>query len=283
MNRAYKKAYSWLTYLEKEYAKAGDYFKSNSFSIKYKISFEYIIGESDVAINMTIPTCVDFLTNGKYFNIYELARWETKKSGKALEEEVKRRSGNFYFMRKAIEKRLGFSRKTHYASLNVGGTGASRYGECCVIFNKKKWENKMTSFGGDSILTCFDNNGSFVLSSNDLKTLFTIDKATHKLAVIKRKEHIAKINSPALKIKDIISIMESDDSIIEFHIHNEINTEDIREIRIPSKRYRELWNLTEEASLKKPPLARQYDIVPYFKNFIKLSLDNSIPLKELGV
>src|SRR3989442_7083795 len=79
-------------------------------------------------INMSVVNCVRFLESGEWLNVYEATAKATRVRGILLDQKIRKRIRTWYLPRRAIERLLRFRRNTHYAALNLGGPGTTRYG-----------------------------------------------------------------------------------------------------------------------------------------------------------
>lgn len=88
-----------------------------------------------ICINMKQMTLIEFLTFGKYMNIYEWAANRAYLSGRPVEEVIQAKLGPYYEKRLAFDGFFDNSSRFHCGALSVGGLGATWYGDHCAVFN----------------------------------------------------------------------------------------------------------------------------------------------------
>jgi hypothetical protein len=239
-------------------------------------AFQACILGGTACINMSIPTLNRFLKTGRWLNIYEAVYKETGKTGDSLEKEVSRRIPNWYKQRRTIDNLLRFRRDTHYASLNIGGPGAHRYGVCCVIFDLSHWAPYHTCFGGDSIRACFDAQGSQVLMDHTILENFGIGQDVYQVAVIKHQEYLRQ-TKPGLDPNELRDILEASDSLIEFHLPGPMTRDHIVRIVMSRGQRNHYWELSKRSFSIPKPWPQEYDIVPFFLEMNQLLERYNIP------
>jgi hypothetical protein len=89
--------------------------------------------EGRISVNMRIDVLLDLVTSSHYQNIYEWAESRAKRSPKPADEILRERLGGFYGPRVLFEAAFEDGERFRYGALNVGGVGAVKYGECCVL------------------------------------------------------------------------------------------------------------------------------------------------------
>ncbi len=240
-------------------------------------SFGAVLDRATAAINMKIPGLVRFLRTGRWLNIYEFTAQSTGLRGKPLSDEVARRLGMLGGARTKMDKLFQFGRDTHYASLNLGGAGARRYGTCCVVFDLHHWAPFVTCFCGDSIRACFSEKGNQVLSDEEILRLFSIGEDASRLAALRHREYLRRqaFGVDAAEVRDII---EADDSLVEYHLHGSVRRELVREVRISRSDYRHLHDLLERYDSVRDPKRWEFDKVQPFREMMALLDQYDIPL-----
>jgi hypothetical protein len=244
------------------------------------LSFTALLSRGVAAVNMSIPNLLRFLEEGRYLNIYEFVRRETRLHGRALEEEVQRRLKGLGPARLKIDRLFGFRRDTHYASLNLGGPGPQRYGPCCVVFDLRHWAPFHTCFAGDSIRACFDGAGRQVLEDREILEHLGIGEDAGRLAVIRHREFLARQRfcvDPA-EVRDIV---EAQDSLLEIHLHGSVTRDHIQEVRLSRTEYHHLRELSERYDLlhdTRRPLRLEFERVPLFRDLTAALKRHRIPL-----
>jgi len=241
------------------------------------IAFETLIRDCKASINMSIPKCNDFLKYGRWLNINEFVFIKKGKTGADLEKEIKSYLGKWYTSRRTIDKLFRFRRDTHYASINLGGIGPQRYGACCVVFDLSNWTPYYTCYGGDSIRACFDSKGNKVLADDAILEHFGVGQDVYQIATVRHKRYLRE-KKPGINISELQAILESTDSLIEFHHHGSVIREHIAQVIMSHAQITHYWELAERSSAKPKPWPQEYDVVPFFLEMIKLLDFYNIPL-----
>jgi hypothetical protein len=105
---------------------------------------EFVEEKWTVSVNMDLLAIYDLLISGKYKNVYEvkgelaqeLRRHEGL--GVSLESALKGHLKSYYRPTTAFDRAFKNGEKFRYGALNIGGLGAYKYGEFCVVFGKKQ-------------------------------------------------------------------------------------------------------------------------------------------------
>lgn len=244
-------------------------------------SFRACISEGMASINMSIPSLNRFLTTGRWLNIYEAVRKETRKTGDSLEKEVKRRIPHWYRQRRTVDKLLRFRRDTHYASLNLGGAGSHQYGVCSVILDLSHWAPYHTCFGGDSIRACFDAQGRQVLADEAVLEKFGVGDDIYQVAVI-RHQQLLRQAEPGIDPTELQDVLEASSSLIEFHLHGPVSRDHILRVVMPRSQRNHYWELSKSSSAITKPWPQEYDIVPFFLKMNSLLETYRIPFLVAG-
>ena len=98
--------------------------------------FKRLEQKGRVAINMRQMGLLSFLTFGKYQNIYEWAQLQAGSSSRSKDEILRERLGEFYDKRVAFDDAFEEGEKFRYGALNIGGLGATHFGEFCIVFKE---------------------------------------------------------------------------------------------------------------------------------------------------
>lgn len=274
--RAYYLALKNRPHLQNRFEEVSTRLSSAGFKSQLH-TFVACLREGKAAINMSIPRCNHFLKSGQWLNIYEVVAKETGKTGIELLLEVKNRIPHWYSQRRKLDELFGFRRDTHFASLNIGGGGAQRYGVCCVIFDLSHWEPYYTCYGGDSIRACFDADGNKILSDTDILKYFAPGIDVHSVAVIRHEDYLQN-PQPGINLVDLRGIIEASDSLLEYHLHGKIGRSHIEKIILPGDKRNHYWNLALRSNSIPPPWPQEFDIVPHFLELVKLIDSYNIPL-----
>lgn len=246
-------------------------------------------------INMSIPDCIRLIKHGAWLTIYEAVNEETSYTGDALEQEVQARlttrGTDWYECRKKIEQMLKFSHDTHYAALNVGGVGAQRYGDCCVLINWSKWRAVSTCFGGDTLRSTFASDGTDVVDTQEVLKSFAIGQDLDKVALLSYEHSLRTYATPkagplrrppAFDEQEMRTAIESSDFLVELHLHGRVTIDQVRGVVITKSRQTELWNqyLAWEGANK--PMTHAFEAARYFVELSDLLEEHHITLKTVG-
>jgi len=246
------------------------------------MKFEAMIARGAAAINMSMPSMLQFLASGRWLNIYEAVARETGFKRRALDCEVARRLRELGEPRLAIDRLFRFRRDTHYASLNLGGTGPhARYGVCCAVFALAHWIPFHTCFAGDSILACFDAGGRRVLARDGALARFGTSEDLQRLAVLRFEDFLSR-QRHKLDLIAMRARLEGPETMIELHLHGKVSRHQISEVRLPRERYEQLCSLSDYLARDPGSPARELDPARAFGQLkIALALHH-IPLVIAG-
>jgi hypothetical protein len=243
-----------------------------------RVEFEALVSRGAAAINMSMPSMLQFLASGRWLNVYEAVASETGLRGRALDLEVARRLRDLGPPRLAIDRLFRFRRDTHYASLNLGGIGPhARYGVCCAIFSLAHWLPFHTCFAGDTILACFDAGGRSVLTRDGALARFAIGEDLRRLAVLRfeafldRQRH--ELDGLAVRAR-----LEGPETMIELHLHGRVTRQQITEVRLPRERHEQLSSLSDQLACDPGSRARELDPARAFHQLKKALARHRIPL-----
>jgi hypothetical protein len=111
--------------------------------------------ESDgrIAINMRVDVLLELIAASKYLNMYEWAQERARWSPKSAEEILQERLGPYHQPRISFEAAFKDGKQFRYGSLNIGGAGATGYGDFCAIVDDELPSVNMpvVYFRGDSL------------------------------------------------------------------------------------------------------------------------------------
>jgi hypothetical protein len=240
-------------------------------------SFRSILGRGKAAINMPLPKLVRFVEEGSYLNIYELVARETGLSGADLEGAVLDRLKDFGPLRLKLDRLFCFEFDTHYASFNLGGAGARRYGSCCVVFDLGHWAPFHTCFAGDSIRACCSSGRAPLLADDEILASFGTGADLDRLAVI-RHERFLERHAHTLDPGEVRDILEADDSLFEIHLHGPVTRDLVQEVRLSRADYHHFCDLAERARGLSGPLPWEFDSVEPFQAMLAALDRFDIPL-----
>ena len=105
---------------------------------------ERIYREGCVGINMRPMVLVDFLDRDDLLNIHEWAERVSARAGKPSVEVLRDKLGPFFERRMTFDRHFDRGLKFRYGALNIGGLGANRFGEYCLVFNHGRIATRCT-------------------------------------------------------------------------------------------------------------------------------------------
>ncbi len=273
---AYERALAGRAGIQDRFEAARERIKSASCNGALR-SFRSILARGKAAINMPIPKVVRFIEEGSYLNIYEFIARETGLSGEDLELAILERLKELGPLRMKLDRLFCFQHDTHYASFNLGGAGARRYGSCCVIFDLRHWAPFQTCFAGDSIRACCNSGKEPLLADEEILASFGTGEDLDRLAVI-RHERFLERHTHSLDPGEVRDILEADDSLFEIHLHGPVTRDQIQEVRLSRADYHHLCDLAERAKGHSSPLPWEFDSVEPFQKMLAALDRFDIPL-----
>jgi hypothetical protein len=242
-------------------------------------SFRAILSRGRAAINMPIPKLVRFLEEGGYLSVYEVVARETGLTGDDLGKAVQERLREFGTLRRQVDQTFHFQPDTHYASFNLGGAGAHRYGRCCVVFDLRHWAPFYTCYAGDSIRACFQADASPALSEAEILAGFAIGEDLDRLATIHWEPSLEDpTQGPCFHPSEVRDMVEAEDSILEIHLHGPVTRDRVQEVLLPRSDHRHLRDLVRRATGRPHPLPWEFDEVEPFNRMLALLERFEIPL-----
>lgn len=240
-------------------------------------SFWTVLARGRAAINMPVSKLVQFLKEGGYLNIYELTARNENLSGEALEQAVLAKLRELGPLRLKLDRLFRFQLDTHYASFNLGGAGARRYGCCCVIFDLEHWSPLHTCYGGDSIRACCRSDKTLALSDDEILEAFALGEDLHRVATIRWRRFLEKQHH-CVHPREVRGLIEAEDSLLEVHLHGPVKRSHIQEVRLLRADYDHLRQLAEEAEERSGPLPWEFDNAEFFGEMLELLDQFDIPL-----
>jgi len=241
-------------------------------------SFRAVLERRRVAINMKIPKLARFLEEGRYLNVYELTAKKTGATGAELAAAVELQLTSFSNQRLAIDRLFSFGTDAHYAALNLGGAGLTRYGDACVVFRPGAWSACSTCFAGDSIRLCFSAAGNLAASEAMVLGDFAPGEDAVALAVVAHAADLLEGTAICVDPVKVRRHLETGDLAIEVHLHGAVTRDEIAEVIMEQKKLEELEAISRKYDLLLPPRPFAYDIVPEFRRTQALLEDHGIPL-----
>ena len=240
-------------------------------------SFWAVLARGRAAINMPVPKLVSFLKEGGYLNIYELTARNEKISGEALERAVLAKLQDLGPLRLKLDQLFHFQLDAHYASFNLGGAGARRYGRCCVIFDLEHWSPFYTCYGGDSIRSCCRADKTLALSDEEILEAFALGEDLHRIATIRWRRFLEEQHH-CVHPREVRDLIEAEDSLLEIHLHGPVRRPHIREVRFLRADFNHLRHLGEIAKEHSGPLPWEFDNAEPFGQMLELLEQFEIPL-----
>jgi hypothetical protein len=154
------------------------------------------------------------------------------------------------------------------------------YGSCCVVLGLEHWAPYHTCFAGDSIRSCFGREGAQVLSDAEILEGFGIGEDALALSVIRHEGSLGQegFRADAAWIRHVL---ESEDSMLEVHLHGPVRRDHIREVRMLQKEYEVLSDLSASFPGARPGLFR-FDRVPDFRRVLALMQAHEVRLRLMA-
>lgn len=240
-------------------------------------SFQAVLARGNAGINMSVARAASFIEDGGYLNVYEFVGRETGLTGNRLERAVAKRLKELGPLRLKLDQLFHFQHDSHYASFNLGGAGARRYGFCCVTFDLRHWEPHHTCFAGDSIRTCSGADKQAVLSDGEILARYATGEDLVRLATV-RWESFLENQEHCIDPGEVRDLVEAEDSLLELHLHGPVRREHIQEVRLSKADYRHLCDLARRAEGLSAPLPWEFDNVEPFRRLLDLLDQFDIPL-----
>jgi hypothetical protein len=156
-------------YLRNQYKKQND--NCSELQRNLLIDFSETIRKKwTLSVNMNDCPLVQWLDTGQFMNIHELKESEaneliniggldSSEKESAVEESLKKRLKQFYEARTIFDSAFLNGNKFKYTALNIGSSGASRYGAYCIVIEKEKVEqyNTLVFIKEDSAINYVEN------------------------------------------------------------------------------------------------------------------------------
>ena len=86
-----------------------------------------------ISINMQLTAINHMLVFGAHQNVYEWAADQSDLSGRPRDDIIRERLGPWFGPRTAFDSQFADGQDFRYGALNIGGPGAAKYGEVCVV------------------------------------------------------------------------------------------------------------------------------------------------------
>jgi hypothetical protein len=113
-----------------------------------------VADEGRISLNMRLSTLLAFLiTAGRHENMYEWVAARARRSTLTEDEILHARLGAFYERRRAFDDHFTNGKSFRYGALNMGGSGATNYGDCCAVVGAPPVAWELAFLRSDSLLT----------------------------------------------------------------------------------------------------------------------------------
>jgi hypothetical protein len=146
--------------------------------------------DARVSVNMRQTPLQSFLTLGQHRNIYEWARARASHSTKTPEEIMRARLGPHFEARMAFDRFFTDGESFRYGALNIGGAGATGYGEFCAVVSEPFFASRRESacLASDSLATYVVPG--LVIDEARLRQDVAPHSDRHRLATVKLHSHV---------------------------------------------------------------------------------------------
>jgi hypothetical protein len=106
-----------------------------------------------VSINVRPSVLTELIHGRKHQNIYEWAAEQSRRYSRPVEEILRNKLGKHYIRRVHFDDTFENGRRFRYGTLNIGGLGASRYGQFCAVLRSEfiETEDRLAYVMNDSL------------------------------------------------------------------------------------------------------------------------------------
>lgn len=183
-----------------------------------------------IAVNMEQSVLSSFLTFAVHQNIYEWADETSVVSGAPRDEILKQKLKGYYRRRTTFDQSFEDGERFRYGALNIGGAGAPKYGEFCVVLqNRVSAERSEVAYLRADSLKTYMRRGP-VLDEEALRR----DAAPHErrqcLAVVKHAEEVKTHPEDRWP-----SVLCSESEFVEAIFTGPLVANDVEVIRMPKQ------------------------------------------------
>ncbi len=189
--------------------------------------FTKLVGNKwTISINMRQLVINDILISGRCKNVHELKKERAEELEEyseldiSVEEALKKHLKSFYKSRVAFDHTFKNGERFKYGALNIGGLGAQKYGEYCVVFKRELVEkySSLVFIKEDSLKYVDDGAVNIERLDPDIANR----ECVHFLATLKHEEYIKsnsvnKWSSIVCCSEDYIEAITADD-ILNTHV-----------------------------------------------------------------
>ncbi len=262
--------------LRTKYQDLTDRFEKCNLLPSLEAFVEQVKSHGRMSINMRQYTLISLLLFKRHQNIYEWAEERAQQSTKVREAIMRERLKSYYEARMTFDYFFDDGERFRYGALNIGGLGATLYGEYCVILTQE--------FLDDCSYLAFikeDSLKGYVLpgSSVDIDRLKedVADKAhVHILATLK---HQGNLQTKPTE-KEWAAMVCCSDAYIEVITTQDIHVSVVGCVRMSKQKRDEYYDyLFEDFSTKLDDFKRYQ--VEYFRIMLKLLKEHNIRLETI--
>ena len=215
---------------------------------------------------------LSFLVLGFHQNIYEWSRSRGEGSGKPAEEIIREKLGDFYAKRVAFDRYFEGGETFRYGALNIGGPGATVYGDYCTILQDRVFDDPEVAYlTADSLKTYFKADGA--LDEASLREDAAPHSHRHVCACLKCAPDLS-----ATAAVGWAALLCSNAGFVEAIFSAQTTPGDVQAIRIDRSHYRELFEYGFENFREKLTDERR-NLVEAFVLIKRLLRQNNIPLE----
>ncbi|MBF0109155.1 MAG: hypothetical protein HQL76_08275 [Magnetococcales bacterium] len=208
-----------------------------------------VLKKGNVTVNMRFVTLHAFLSTNKLENIHEWAEKKaatyTREGQQSPAEWIRKKLSDNKDINELHTKRTRFEEsfqrghEFHYGALNIGGLGATKYGEICVVIDNRFWDRPFSPVAyliGDSLKIFMNHENQ--LEETKLKTSIASHAQRHHLMALKHRPDLDSWPRQEWS-KNVCSEME----YIEAIFVQPLTLPYVQEIRIKKSDYDRLYDL----------------------------------------
>ncbi len=190
-----------------------------------------------VPINMRPSVLTELIHDRKHQNIYEWAAEQSRLSSRPVEEVLMDKLGEYFIRRIHFDDAFQNGRRFRYGTLNIGGLGASRYGQFCTVLRSDfiDPEDQLAYLMSDSLR-------DYMLTETEVDVRrLEHESATHshvaKLAAVKHGRELA--GRPESEWPGMVC---DDDGYIEAIFVKDVGLSAVVEVRVSQTEYDRLFD-----------------------------------------
>jgi hypothetical protein len=186
--------------------------------------------EGRISINMRQDVLNSFLIFREHRNMYEWAGGKAAESGRPREEILHEKLDVYYEPRITFDRSFEDGERFRYGALQIGGLGASSYGEFCVVLQESvsSGREQVAYLRSDSLKTYMLPGPA--LDEISLRRDASPHAHRHHLAAIKHAEEV-----PGCPEDDWPELLCSPSDCVEAIFTGAVNPADVEVVRMPRK------------------------------------------------